>query len=226
MTIGADISLGNVSGFNQNPSTGVWKGVKFRKRERDGEKDCKKCIHGSMFQSCLWTLHSGGLFYSGEKLAWGGFKQQHCHTWLIHFRQSLHPISAPKGPMSCHTAPEYLISAPGPWLLHGSLLRALLFMLAVTCLNVFFRVTEIEVQGQQNGVDLLFSGLREAKTSSMWSEIWGRPIELSSPPQTGLLIHKETKALQGAWTLAVPQQKEAKFSFQTKLWNRKQYSAK
>ncbi len=34
MTIEADISLGNVSGFNQNPSIGVWKGVKFRKRER------------------------------------------------------------------------------------------------------------------------------------------------------------------------------------------------
>ncbi len=35
MTIEADISLGNVSGFNQNPSIGVWMGVKFRKRETE-----------------------------------------------------------------------------------------------------------------------------------------------------------------------------------------------
>lgn len=116
VTIAADISLGHVSGFNQNASIGVWKGVKFRKRERDGQKDCKKCIRGSMLQSCLWTLHSRRPFYSGEKLVAvheGVFKQQHCHTWLIHFRQSLHPISAPKGLVSCHTAPEYLNSASG-----------------------------------------------------------------------------------------------------------------
>lgn len=142
-----------------------------------------------------------------------------------------HPFQTVTAPHQCSKGSNVMPHGPwisdlGPRLLHGSLLRALLFMLAATCLNVFFRVTEIEVQGQQNGVDLLFSGLREAKTSSMWSAIWGSPIELSSPPQTGLLIHKETKALQGAWTLAVPQQKEAKFSFQTKLRNRKQYSAK
>lgn len=102
------------------------------------------------------------------------------------------------------------ISDLGPWLLHASLLRSLLFMFAASGPNVFFRGAEIEVQGQQNGVDLLFLGLREAKTSSMWSEIWGSPIGFSCPPQTGLLIHKETKALQGAWTLGVTQQKETK----------------
>lgn len=87
-----------------------WNSVK----ERDTQKDCKKCIHIPMFQSCLWTVRSRGPFYSGEKLVVVheySFKQQHCHTWLIHFRQSQHPISTPKGLMSCHTAPEYLISA-------------------------------------------------------------------------------------------------------------------
>lgn len=125
-----------------------------------------------------------------------------------------HPFQTVTAPHQCSKGSNVMPHGPwisdlGPRLLHASLLRSLLFMFAATCLNVYFRVTEIEVQGQQNGVDLLFSGPREAKTSSMWSGIWGSPIELSSPPQTGLLILKETKALQGAWTLAVSRQKAA-----------------
>lgn len=154
-----------------------------------------------MFQSGLWTLHCRGSFHSAEKLVvHEGFLSS---SPVIHFQTVTAPHQYSEGSNVMPRGPW--ISDLGPRLLHDS--PSLLFMFAARSLHVFFRGTGLEVQGQQNGVDLLFSGLREAKTSSMWSEIWGSPIELSSAPQTGLLIHKETKALQGAWTLGVSTKK-------------------